>query len=195
MNGLYRKSSIRAISGASLILLALIMAVFLLPGASQERDSKRKAANDARRLLDQQEAELAALQKQWDQITSSQACLDELMGSMTADSIGQLQWQLHKRLYELAKKHTVNVHSVKYGAPSREGAKGTDLEALDVEFSATGVYQNLKPFMLALEGSKLPFAVMNVKLEESPEGARLNVTLRAFRHSGKRPAEITGGEA
>jgi hypothetical protein len=195
MNGLFRKSTIRSITGASLLFLALITAVSLLPGASQERDQKRKAANEARKLLDQQEAELAALQKQADQITLSQACLDDLMGRMTADSIGQLQWQLHKRLYELAKKHTVTINSVKYGAPSREGAKGTDLEALDVEFNATGVYQNLKPFMLALEGSKLPFAVSNIKLEESPEGARLSVTLRAFRHSEKKPAEITGGEA
>ena len=54
---------------------------------------------------------------------------------------------------------------------------------MDVEFNATGVYMNLKAFMLALEGSKLPFAVVSAKLEESPEGAHLTITLRAFRQS------------
>ena len=55
-----------------------------------------------------------------------------------------------------------------------------------MEFNATGVYMNLKSFMLALEGSKLPFAVVGAKLEESPEGAHLTITLRAFRQT-RRP--------
>jgi len=192
MNGLFRTSAIRAIIGGSLMVLALITAIFLLPGASQERDQKRKAANEAQRLLDQQEEELIDLQKQADQISASRSCLEDLMGRMTGDSIGELQWKLRKRLNELAQKHSVDVRTVKYGAPSREGAKGTDLEAIDVEFNATGVYQNLKPFMLALEGSKLPFAVVSVKLEESPDGARLNVTLRAFRRAEKGRTETSG---
>jgi hypothetical protein len=35
--------------------------------------------------------------------------------------------------------------------------------------------------MLALEGSGVPFAVRDGRLEESPEGARLDIVLRAFR--------------
>mgnify|MGYP001579606928 CR=1 FL=1 len=92
-----------------------------------------------------------------------------------------MQWMLSQRLYFLAQKHGVRLVSVKYGLPNREGAKGTDLEAMDVEFNATGVFGVLKPFMLALENSELPFAVSSVRLEESPDGGRLTVTLRAFR--------------
>jgi hypothetical protein len=73
---------------------------------------------------------------------------------------------------------------VKYGLPSREGARGTDLEAVEVEFVALGVYASHKAFMHDLEGSGLPFAVRDGRLEESPEGARLNIVLRAFRKAG-----------
>ncbi len=52
---------------------------------------------------------------------------------------------------------------------------------MEVEFVALGVYANHKAFMLDLEGSGLPFAVRDGRLEESPEGARLDIVLRAFR--------------
>jgi hypothetical protein len=52
-----------------------------------------------------------------------------------------------------------------------------------VEFTAIGVYKNLKSFMHALEGSGQPFGASTVKLDESPEGGRLSVTLRAFRQT------------
>ena len=192
MKGPFRTSTIRFIVGASLLVLALGTAIFLLPGASQEATQKQKAAAEAKRVLEQQEAELAQLQKRADEISLSRACMDKTLGSMSGDSIGTLQFELHKRLFELAQKNSVGIRTVKYSAPSREGAKGTDLEALDVEFTATGIYQNLKPFMLALEGSKMPFAVVNAKLEESPEGARISITLRAFRRSGEAQAQAAG---
>jgi hypothetical protein len=103
-------------------------------------------------------------------------------------SAGRLQWELSRRLFDLAQKYGVRLQSLKYGTPTREGVKGTDLEILDVEFTASGIYQNLKPFMLGLEDIRenpLPFAIAGAKLEESPEGARLSVTLRAFRRSAK----------
>jgi len=109
--------------------------------------------------------------------------LDDLLRTMPSESIGKLHWRLSQKLFELSQKHGVRLISVKYGAPSKEGAKGSLLEALDVEFSVTGVFMNLKPFMLALEGSKLPFAVVSAKLDESPEGAHLSVVLRAFRQA------------
>jgi len=192
MKGPFHTSTVRFIIGASLLALALGAAIFLLPGASQERRQKQVAAAEAKKVLDLQEAELTQLQKRADEITRSRACLEELLGHMSGESVGQLQWMLHKRLFEIAKENTVSIRAVKYGSPSREGAKGTDLESLDVEFTATGVYQNLKPFMLALEGSKMPFAVVNAKLEESPEGARLSITVRAFRRSGGGQAEPVG---
>jgi hypothetical protein len=107
--------------------------------------------------------------------------------------VGKLHWKLSQTLFELTKKHQVRLISVKYGPPTREGSKGSALESVDVEFNATGVYMNLKSFMLALEGSKLPFAVVAAKLEESPEGAHLTITLRAFRQSSG-PADSHDGE-
>jgi hypothetical protein len=73
---------------------------------------------------------------------------------------------------------------VKYGQASREGTKGSGLESIEVEFVAVGLYANHKAFMLDLEGSGLPFAVRDGRLEESPEGARLDIVLRAFRKAG-----------
>jgi hypothetical protein len=40
-----------------------------------------------------------------------------------------------------------------------------------------------------LEDSGLPFAVRDGRLEESPEGARLNIVLRAFRKAGQAERE------
>lgn len=109
--------------------------------------------------------------------------------------VGELQWLLSRKLYDLAQKHGVRIISVKYGLPNRESTKGTDLEALDVEFASLGVFSSLKPFMLALEGSDLPFAVVTAKLEESPEGARLSAVLRAFRKSSTPASSRTGEDA
>ena len=109
----------------------------------------------------------------------AQAARDKAKGSA-----GELQWNLSKTLHELARKHGLRLLTVKYGLPSREGTRGSDLEAVDVEFVTVGVYANHKAFMLELEGSGLPFAVRDGRLEESPEGARLDIILRAFRKAG-----------
>jgi hypothetical protein len=102
---------------------------------------------------------------------------------------------MSRTLHSLALKHGVRLQSVKYGLPNRENAKGTDLESIDVEFTVLGVYSSIKPFMLALEGAGQGFAVGGARLEESPEGARLNVTLRAFRRGAAAPKDGEGGEA
>jgi hypothetical protein len=182
MNSPLRTSTIRVIVGSSLLFLALLAVLILLPGATLERTQKQKAAGEAQRALQQRENALTQLQTQVDGIDHSRAVMDRLLGDMSSDSISTLHGRIHTRLVELAQETSVKIQAVKYGAPSREGAKGTNLEALDVEFLAVGVYQNLKPFMQKLETSKLPFAVVGAKLEESPDGARLTVTLRAFRH-------------
>ena len=92
-------------------------------------------------------------------------------------------------LHNLTTKAGVQLQSVKYGQPSKEESKGTGLEAMQVEFTVTGLYPNIKAFMRALEGSGLPFAVEDARLEESPEGARLTGTLRAFRKVTARNTE------
>jgi hypothetical protein len=178
-----RASTFRAIAGAALAVAALAVTAFLLPGANESRAQSEKAAQAAARNLQVQKEELKGYQAQAKRIRDDRVVLEELMGNMPSESVGKLGWHLSQKLWELAQKRQVRLVSVKYGAPSKEGAKGSLLEAVDVEFTVTGVYQNLKPFMLDLEGSKLPFAVASAKLDESPEGAHLTVVLRAFRQN------------
>lgn len=182
-----RKSSVRATVGGVLLLAALGVALFVLPDASRRRDEQEKARKAAKALLSVQISELAERQGLVDRLALDQKHLDDLEKKMPSGNVGQLQWELSRLLYEKARDYGVRLQTVKYGLPSREGAKGTDLESIDVEFTVLGIYPSMKPFMLAIEGSGLPFAVGSARLEESPEGARLSVSLRAFRHSGITP--------
>jgi hypothetical protein len=178
-----RSSTIRLIAGGAMALLGLVTALFVLPDASQRRSSSERAAQNASKDLQRKEAELQAYQAEAQRLREDRKVLDDLMRNMPAEGVGKLHWKLSQKLFELAGKHGVRLVSVKYGAPSKEGAKGSLLEAVDVEFTVTGVFKNLKTYMLALEGSKLPFAVVSAKLDESPEGAHLTVVLRAFRQA------------
>jgi hypothetical protein len=188
-----RTSTIRLIVGGSLAVLGLAVFIFVLPDASQRRSQRQKAATDAKVTLERQQRDLEAAQAEAERIRVNREALDELMKTMPAESVGKLAWKLSKTLFDLTTKHTVRLVSVKYGAPAHEGTKGMQLESVDVEFTATGVYMNLKSFMLSLEGSKLPFAVVSAKLDESPEGAHLSVVLRAFRRT-EGPVETQPGE-
>jgi len=188
MNSAFRGSRLRLLSGGLLLAVAILIALFVLPDASQQKFQKAKASEEAKRALATQRDKLAALEEQDQRLARSRIRLEALLGAMPEQTAGQLQWELSRRVYDLAAKNGIRLQSLKYGTPTREGAKGTDLEILDVEFTASGIYQNLKPFMLGLEDieeNPLPFAVAGAKLEESPDGARLNVTLRAFRRSGR----------
>jgi hypothetical protein len=184
-----RSSSFRAFVGTFLLLVGLVIALFVLPDASKSLEQKRRAADQAQKGLADQISRLVELEQKAERIHMGQKYVDQLDAKMPKGSIGELQWTLSKTLYDMAKTQGVRLQSVKYGLPGREGLKGTDIENLDVEFTAVGVYQSLKKFMLALEGSGLPFGVSTVKLEESAEGARQTVTLRAFRRSSNPKSE------
>ena len=189
-----RASKVRLIGGAILALAGLAIAIFLLPDASQKRLQTEKSLKEASTSYDRQIKDLQAAQAESDRIAADRKSLDELLKNMPVEPVGRLHWKLSQKLFELTKKHGVKLVAVKYGPPTREGSKGSLLESVDVEFNATGIYMNLKSFMLALEGSKLPFAVVGAKLEESPEGAHLTITLRAFRQSSSPLGESHDGE-
>ena len=178
-----RASRFRLIGGAILAVAGLAIATFLLPDASQKQLQTEKALKDASSVYDRQVKDLKNAQAEADRIKADRQSLDELMQNMPVEGVGRLHWKLSQKLYELTRKHGVRLLAVKYGPATREGSKGSVLESVDVEFNATGVYMNLKSFMLDLEGSKLPFAVVAAKLEETQEGAHLIITLRAFRQS------------
>ena len=192
MSSSLRASLWRLAGGAVLAASGLAVAVFLLPDASDQRIRTDKEVLAANATLSRQQAELKAAQVQADRLRADRQALDELMRNMPAEGVGKLHWLLSQKLFELAKTHQVRLISVKYGTPAREGTKASTLESVDVEFIAVGVYQHLKPFMLALEKSKLPFAVVGAKLEEAPEGAHLTITLRAFRQTGASPEPPAG---
>jgi gas vesicle protein len=181
MSSPLRASRLRLVLGALGLTLGLAVALFVLPDASQQLNQKLKSKREAEQNRNLQVRQLQELQLLADRLHRGQETLAKLEARLPKGSAGQLQWDLSKTLHELAKKNGLRLQSVKYGQPSREGARGTDLEAIEVEFVALGIYANHKTFMRDLEGSGLPFAVRDGRLEESPEGARLNIVLRAFR--------------
>jgi len=184
MSSPLRASRLRLVLGALGLVLGIGVAFFLLPDASQQLAQKLKAKREAELNRNQQVQQLQELQQLADRIRRGQDTLTDLEGRLPRGSAGELQWSLSKTLHELAKKHGLRLQTVKYGLPSQEGTRGSNLEAVDVEFVALGVYASHKAFMLELEGSGLPFAVRDGRLEESPEGARLDIVLRAFRKAG-----------
>jgi Tfp pilus assembly protein PilO len=177
-------SRLRLAIGGLGLALGLGVAFFLLPDASQQLAQKLRAKREAELNRNQQVQRLKELQQLADRIRRGRETLADLESRLPRGSAGELQWTLSKQLHELAQKHGLRLQTIKYGLPSREGSRGTDLEAIDVEFVAIGVYASHKAFMLELEGSGLPFAVRDGRLEESPEGARLDIVLRAFRKAG-----------
>jgi Tfp pilus assembly protein PilO len=184
MSSPLRASRLRLALGALGLVLGLGVALFMLPDASQQLAQKLNAKREAELHRNQQLQQLQELQQLADRLRRGQETLENLEARLPRGSAGELQWSLSKTLHELAKKHGLRLQNVKYGLPSREGARGSDLEAVDVQFVALGVYASHKAFMLDLESSGLPFAVRDGRLEESPEGARLDIVLRAFRKAG-----------
>ncbi len=189
MSSPLRSSALRAALGGGALVLGLLVAFFLLPDASDTLAQQKRAREQAMRNRDLQKQRTQELQAQADRITRGQQTLEALEARLPKGSAGELQWQLSQTLHELTKKESVRLDNIKYGMPSREGTKGTGLEALEAEFVVVGVYPNIKGFMLALEGTNLPFAVRDARLEESPEGAKLDVVLRAFRRSNTQQEE------
>lgn len=184
----------RLFSGAGLLLIALLVGIFLLPDASTTLDQKLRAKASAEIARDRQKERLAGLQHLADRIQRGQQTLTDLEAHLPTGSAGELQWQLSGELHRFSTRSGVQLQSVKYGQPSKEESKGTGLEALQVEFTVSGLYPNLKAFMRELEGPGLPFAVEDARLEESPEGARLTGTLRAFRKPPAKDAADDSGD-
>jgi len=181
--------------GLILLGLAGLVLLFMLPDAAQQRQQKRRASAQAKRTLEFESEKLNALERTDRKVTENRKRVASFLDSIPDQSIGALQWELSQRLHGLALAHGVRLQSLKYGSATKEGTKGTDLEVLAVEFTVIGIYQNLKPFMLGLEDphvGQIHFAVANAKLEESPDGARLNVILRAFRRTGTRTVPRSG---
>jgi Tfp pilus assembly protein PilO len=184
MNSPLRASRLRLILGILGTVAGLGVAFFLLPDASQQLSQKLKAKREAEVSRNLQIQELQELQQLADRLRRGRDTLTDLETRLPRGSAGELQWSLSKTLHALTQKHGLRLVTVRYGLPTREGAKGSDLEAVEVEFVALGVYANHKAFMRELEGSGLPFAVRDGRLAESPEGARLTIVLRAFRKAG-----------
>lgn len=181
MNTSLRSSAIWAAVGGALVVLGILAGMILLPDAQRTRAQKMRAAQEAQRTLDSQRENLKTYTELAQNIQQGRAQLEALESRFPKGSVGELQWNLSRVLHQEALKAGVRLTTIKFGLPSREGAKGTELESLEVEFTALGLYQAHKKFMLALEKADLPFAVSSARLEESPDGGRLGVTLRTFR--------------
>ncbi|MCL1892842.1 MAG: hypothetical protein FWG02_01225 [Holophagaceae bacterium] len=195
MNANMRSSSHRLWLGIGLAVLSVLIAFFLLPDASGRATKERKSAQDAQANLERQLLELSDYQDILDRLQAGRNRIADLERHMPKGNIDDLQHSLRLTLYKIANESGIKLPNIKYGLPNKDGSKNTGIESIDVEFTALGVYQNLKVFMLALEGSGQPFGVSSVKLDESPEGGRLSVTLRAFRHSTNPDSQLPIEEA
>ena len=184
-------STWRLAAGGLLALLGAGVFTLALPRATGQRDRGRAAAAQARAVLERTRKELEEAQAERRRLQDNRAALEEVMANLPSDPVGRLTWRLSQELFTLATEHGVHLRAVKYGAPAKEGTRGMPLESVDVDFAATGLFPNLKAFMLALEKGRLPFAVVSAKLDESPDGAQLAIVLRAFRQTS--PEEGTGG--
>lgn len=192
MSASLRASRLRFLLGSAGLAVGLGIGVFLLPDASQRLNRQLSAKHEAELARQRQVQSLSDLRQLSDRIQRGEKTLADLESRLPKGSTGELQWQLSKTLHDLADKHGLRLQSVKYGQPNREGSKDSGLESIEVEFVAVGIYANHKAFMLDLEGSGLPFAVRDGRLEESPEGARLDIVLRAFRRAGTSDQEDEG---
>ena len=194
MSATLRESQVRLYAGGGLSLLTILVAVFVLPAASDQLVRNQRARVEAEQALKRQKDELLEFRRIDQHLSVGRTAIETLERDMPKGSVGELQWAMSRTLHGLALNYGVRLQSVKYGLPNREGSKGTDLESIDVEFTVLGVYSSIKPFMLALEGSGQGFAVGAARLEESPEGARLGVTLRAFRRGAALDKKERTGE-
>jgi hypothetical protein len=194
VQGSIKTSTHRLWLGSGLCAAAAIIAISLLPSASGKAAKERKSALEAQAILDRQLKELSGHQETLDRINAGRERITELEGHMPKGNVGDLQFSLRNTLFKLAGESSVRLPNIKYGVPNKDGSKNTGIETLDVEFTAIGVYKNLKAFMHALEGSGQPFGASTVKLDESPEGGRLSVTLRAFRHTSASDRSIAAEE-
>jgi hypothetical protein len=194
VRGSIKTSTHRLWLGSALCAVGAIIAIFLLPSASGKAAKERKSAKEAQAILDRQLKELTGHQEMLDRIDVGRQRIAELEEHMPRGNVGDLQFSLRNTLFKLAGESSVRLPNIKYGIPNKDGSKNTGIETLDVEFTAIGVYKNLKAFMHALEGSGQPFGASTVKLDESPEGGRLSVTLRAFRHTSASDRAVSAEE-
>lgn len=172
-----RHSRHRALGGAVALLVGLVLLTFVLPDASDSLSRQRRIRDQAKQLKQQQDDRLKSLQADASKLDRGQATLAALEARLPKGSAGDLQWDLSRALHEQAAKDNVRLSTIKYSPPTKEG----DLDAVEVEFTALGIYGPLRAYLRNLEGSGLPFAVRDARLEESPEGARLTIVLRAFK--------------
>ena len=178
-----RTSHVRSVIGGSLVLLSLVALAFVLPDASGRREQQQRARRNAEATLRSQLDQLNRYKAMELDLQKGQARVEQIAQGMPQGSLGELQWALSRTLNDLAREAGLRIPVAKYNAPNREASKGTGFETVDVEATLIGVYPALKKFMLALEKSGMPFGVTAVRLEETPEGARLTLTLRAFRQA------------
>ncbi len=177
MSASLRDSRFRALGGAVALLAGLALLTFVLPDASDSLTRQRRVRDQAKRLKQQQDDRLKSLQADADKLERGQATLTALEARLPKGSAGDLQWKLSRALHELAAKDNVRLSTIKYSPATKEG----ELDAVEVEFTALGIYAPLRGYLRSLEGSGLPFAVRDARMEESPEGARLTIVLRAFK--------------
>lgn len=115
-----------------------------------------------------------------ERIKADKQCLSELINNMPTEDISKVQWKISKKLFRLASKHNVRLVNVKYAPASKIDTSVVTIESTSVDFDVTGIYADLKAFMLAVEQDEQNFIVTDTRLEETEDGGHLVVKLSAF---------------
>ncbi len=169
------------ISGSVAWILCLLSIFIVIPQLRNSIANETKAQKDSAFDFTNKKNQLDSLIKLSDKMRQGQDSLVRIQSLLPNMPSSQLQLSLSRELHKLSRVHNVRLQSVKYARPSREGQKNTELESIESEFVTTGIYSDLRAFMLSLETAGLPYAVREARLEESPEGLKLTVNLRAFK--------------
>ena len=161
--------------------LSLCSIFIVIPKLQNSIIRKTEAQKDSALDFTNKKNQLENLIKLSNKIRQGQDSLVRIQSLLPNIPSSELQLSLSRELHKLSKENNVRLQSVKYARPSREGQKNIELESIESELVVTGIYNDLRTFMFSLEKAGLPYAIREARLEESPEGLKLTVNLRAFK--------------
>ncbi len=169
------------IIGFGFWILSFLLIFMIIPKISKTLEKERKVQLESASEFTKKTNQLNELVNLSDKIRQGQESLIRVQKALPNVLSSQLQLSLSEGLYKLSKKYNIRLESVKYARGAKEGQKNTELESVESEFIATGTYSELRAFMFSFETLGLAYTVRESRLEESSEGLRLTVNLRAFK--------------
>ncbi|MFM8234114.1 MAG: hypothetical protein ACKN9J_03380 [Holophagaceae bacterium] len=162
-------------------VFSLLLVFIVIPQLRSTLESRTKAQKESISDSFVKKNQLDNLIKLSEKIHQGQDTLGRIQRLLPNQPSSQLHLALSGELHKLSKMHNVRLQNIKYSRSTKDVSKNLELESIESEFVVTGIYNDLRVFMRSLETAGLPYAVREARLEESSEGLRLTVNLRAFK--------------